>query len=400
MSTPRSKLATLFVIVFTDLVGFGIVIPLVPLYAEHFNPSPWVFGVLMAAYSAMQLVFAPLLGALSDRVGRRPVLLISLVGSVVGYTLFAFAGSLLGLLLSRIVAGIAGANISTAQAVIADLTPLEGRARGMGLIGAAFGLGFIAGPALASGLLLLSPMAPGLGAATCSALAFVMTLVLLPESLPARRDGAAAAPPSKIRWGLARLAVAKRFPGLPRLLVAAFLLVAGFAAFEVTFAQLLHARLDLPKEKVTLLFVYIGVLAAAVQGGLMGRLSRRVKERHLLIAGLLLVACGLGGLSLQRSLGGFLAVLPLVALGSGLANPSLSSLVSKGVGPNEQGEALGAFQGIGSLARVVGPFAGEIGFGRLGAGTPAMGAAAAALVAAATIFLARGSAPGEPPTRA
>jgi MFS transporter, DHA1 family, tetracycline resistance protein len=393
MDTPRGSLATLFVIVFTDLVGFGIVIPLVPLYAEHFHPSPWQFGVLMAAYSAMQLVFAPVLGAVSDRVGRRPVLLISLLGSVAGYVLFAVAGSLAGLLISRVVAGIAGANIATAQAVIADLTPVERRARGMGLIGAAFGLGFIAGPALASGLLLISPMAPGFGAATCSALAFAMTLVLLPESLPSRSEGAVQPAPRPIRWGLARLAVAKRFPGLPRLLVVGFLLVAGFAAFEVTFAQLLHARLDLPKEKVTLLFVYIGVLAAAVQGGLMGRLSRRYRERHLLLAGLLLVACGLGGLSLQHTLPGFLAVMPLVALGSGLANPSLSALVSKGVGAQEQGEALGAFQGIGSLARVVGPFVGEIGFGRLGPGAPTMGAAAAALLAAASIVLARKGAP-------
>jgi MFS family permease len=160
MPSPRRTLTTLFLIVFTDLVGFGIVIPLLPLYAEHFHPAPWVFGLLMAAYSAMQFVFSPILGRLSDRVGRRPVLLISLAGSVTGFVLFALAHSLAWLFASRLLAGICGGNIATAQAVIADTTPPEKRAHGMGMIGAAFGLGFIAGPALAGVLAPISMAAP------------------------------------------------------------------------------------------------------------------------------------------------------------------------------------------------------------------------------------------------
>jgi DHA1 family tetracycline resistance protein-like MFS transporter len=185
MRSPRRVLTTLFLIVFTDLVGFGIVIPLLPLYAEHYRPAPWVFGLLMATYSAMQFVFSPILGRLSDRVGRRPVLLVSLTGSVIGFVLFALANSLVLLFASRLLAGIAGGNIATAQAVIADTTAPEDRARGMGLIGAAFGLGFIAGPALAGLLAPISPAAPGWGAATCSLVAFAMTLAYLPETRPA-----------------------------------------------------------------------------------------------------------------------------------------------------------------------------------------------------------------------
>jgi MFS transporter, DHA1 family, tetracycline resistance protein len=394
IDVPRRALATLFLIVFADLAGFGIVIPILPLYAERFHPAPWVFGLLMASYSAMQLVFAPVLGALSDRVGRRPVLLIALVGSVAGYLLFAVAHSLTLLFASRIIAGLAGANIATAQAVIADLTPPQRRAAGMGLIGAAFGLGFIAGPALASGLLLLGPAAPGLGAAACSAVAFGMTFFFLPESLPARQgtegrgEGTGSVPAPEVKWGLARLAVARRCKGLRPLLGVGFLAVSGFAAFEVTFAQFLHGRIRLEDHKVTFMFVYIGVLAAGVQALLMGRLTRRFGERRLLVLGLLLTAAALASLAFQHVLAAVALLLPVLALGTGLTNPSLSSLISKSAGANEQGEALGAYQGVGSLARVAGPFLGELGLGHLGLGAPAAGAAALTALAATLAALA------------
>lgn len=382
----RSPLATLFAIVFSDLVGFGIVIPLLPLVAEQHTASPWQLGVLMAAFSAMQLVFSPLLGRLSDRVGRRPVLLISQVGSVAGYALFAFAGSFEALLVSRVVAGIAGGNIATAQAVIADLTPPEGRARGMGLIGAAFGLGFIAGPALAAALLPLGSAAPGLGAAACSLLALVMTAALLPESLPAERRGQGAR-----RWALP-LAQARERRELWPLLGIGFVLVLGFAAFEVTFAQFLHGRVELPTRTVSLLFVYLGVLAAAVQVGIVGRLSGRVPERRLLVVGLGLASVGLAAMAPQHSLLPVVVLLPVVALGLGLVTPSLSSLVSRRAAADAQGEALGAYQGVASLARVVGPLAGELSFGMLGAGAPAaIAAALMALGALAVLLLVRPS---------
>lgn len=377
--SPRRALTTLFVIVFTDLVGFGIVIPLLPLYAERYHPAPWVFGLLMASFSAMQFVFAPLLGRLSDRVGRRPVLLISLTGSLTGYLLFAAANSLLLLFASRMIAGIAGANIATAQAVIADVTEPSERARGMGLIGAAFGLGFIGGPALAGTLVGFGPAAPGIGAAACSLLALVMAFFLLPESLPLELRGKGAGR----AWGLGRLRVLWQRRETTPLLGIGFLIVTAMAMFEVTFAQFLHARLDLSSSRVAFLFVYIGVLAAFVQGGVVGRLSRRIGETRLLLAGLLLSAAGLvllGGTA--RSLPVTLVVLPIVALGQGFSLPSLSSLVSRSAGAGEQGEVLGAYQGISSLARVVGPFAGEIALGNVSVAAPPLGAAAIALVAA------------------
>ncbi len=376
--SPRRTLATLFLIVFTDLVGFGIVIPLLPLYADHFRPAPWLFGLLMASYSAMQFIFSPVLGRLSDRVGRRPVLLFSLAGSVAGYILFAFANTMVMLFVSRLLAGVCGANIATAQAVIADTTPPEGRARGMGLIGAAFGLGFIAGPALAGLLLHFGASAPGLGAAAFSAVAFAMALVFLPETRQPGVEPAAA----RFASPFARLARGWSDRKLAPLLLLGFLVVTGFAGFEVTFAQFLHGRLDLPHDRVSYMFVYVGVVAAIVQGGLVGRLNARLGESRLVVIGLTCTAIGLALLAGAHHLGPVLAVLPVVAFGMGVVTPSLSSLVSRGAARDEQGAALGAFQSMGSLARVLGPFAAEVVLGRWGVGAPPFGAAALALVAA------------------
>ncbi len=378
MASPGS-LATLFLIVFTDLIGFGIVIPLLPLYAETMNPSPLQFGLLMASFSLMQLFFAPLLGRLSDRVGRRPVLLVSLAGAVVGYLLFAVADSFPLLLASRIVAGVAGANIATAQAVIADLTPPEQRTRGMGLIGAAFGLGFIAGPALAGVLVRISPAAPGIAAAAFSATAMVMTVLLLPESLPPARRGRA----SQRRAGLLALLHAWRTPELAPLLAVALAVVTGFAAFEVTFAQLVHRRWGLHAGNIAFLFAYAGLLAAAMQMTLVGRLSRRLGERRLLLVGLGGTAVGLLLIASQHSLPALIAVLPVLAFGQAMVMPSLSALVSHTAPGERQGETLGAYQATSSLARVLGPMVGQLALGHLGLGAPALTAAACAVAAAA-----------------
>ncbi len=394
MPSPRRTLTTLFLIVFTDLVGFGIVIPLLPLYAEHFHPAPWVFGLLMAAYSAMQFIFSPLLGRLSDHVGRRPVLLISLLGSVGGSVLFALAHSVAWLFAARLVAGICGGNIATAQAVIADTTPPEKRAHGMGMIGAAFGLGFIAGPAIAGVLAPVGMGAPGWGAAACSSVAWVMAFLFLPETHPRTAAGASVAPAPR----RSRLAFALDHRELVPLLAIGFVVVTGFAAFEVTFAQFLHDRLALSHSGVSFFFVYVGVLAAAVQGGLVGRASRRFGERTLLLAGLTATAAGLALLATAHRLGAVFAVLPLLALGMGFVMPSLSSLVSKSARADEQGAALGAFQGLGSLARVVGPFTAEIALGAWGVAAPQLGAAVLAVAAAVggSLLLGRRATPVAP----
>ncbi len=375
---PAGTLATVLLIVFTDLIGFGIVIPLLPLYAERLHPSPLLFGLLMSSFSLMQLFFAPLLGRFSDRVGRRPVLFVSLAGAVGGYLLFAVADSFVLLLLSRIVAGIAGANIATAQAVIADVTPVEQRARGMGLIGAAFGLGFIAGPALAGVLVRLSPAAPGIAAAAFSATAMVMTALLLKESLPPGHRDLTHRP----RRGLAAFLHAWQDPTLGPLLAIALTVVAGFSAFEVTFAQLVYRRFGLHAGNIAFLFAYVGALAVLMQGLLVGRLSRRLGERRLLLVGLAAAALGLVLVAAQRSLLALMAVLPVLTFGQAMVIPALSTLVSHTAPAQRQGETLGAYQAAASLARVIGPLAGQMALGHLGLGAPAMAAAAAAAAAA------------------
>jgi MFS family permease len=374
----KRVLATLFAIVFADLVGFGIVIPLLPLYAEQYSPPGWVFGLLMASYSAMQFLLAPVLGRLSDRVGRRPVLLVSLVGSVAGFVLFAIADSLALLFASRLLAGACGGNVGTAQAVIADVTPREQRARGMGMIGAAFGLGFIAGPALAGLVLPLGASAPGWVAATCSAAALVMTVLFLPETRPAGE------PLAGPRSGVARISAALRRPQLAPLLGVGFAAIGGFAVFEVTFAQYLHGRLGLDYRHVSFFFVYVGVLAAVIQGGLVGPMTRLLGERRLLITGLGVIAAGLGLLAIAHTLVTVVVVLAVLSLGNGMTMPALPALVSHAASAGEQGLALGAYQGIGSLARVFGPFVAQVVLAELGLVAPSLlaaGLATAALVA-------------------
>jgi len=362
MKEHRAKIGTVFLIVFIDLIGFGIVIPILPLYAEALGPSPWVFGFLMASFSLMQFIFAPILGRLSDRVGRRPVLLVSLLGSAAGYLLFGFAGSLIMLFASRIVDGISGANISTAQAVIADITAPEDRAKGMGMIGMAFGLGFILGPALGGLLVGIAYWLPGVAAAVLSLTAFGMVLFLLPETADpeARREA------RRHPLNLASLAEALSHPLLGVCLIVVLFVVFAFSNFEATFSQLLHLKFELGKRGVSWFFVYVGVLAAIVQGGLAGRLARRFGEQRLIVAGTFLSFLALGFLPYTRSPAGMMAFLALLAVGQGITSPSLSSLTSKLVAKDEVGGVMGIYQSMSSLGRIAGPFWGELIYGLAG----------------------------------
>ena len=379
MREHRAKVGVVFLIVFVDLVGFGIVIPFLPLYAEDFGPSPVVFGLLMASFSAMQFVFAPILGRLSDRYGRRPVLLVSLAGSVVGYLLFAFAGSMAMLFASRIIDGISGGNISTAQAVISDITDERDRTRGMGILGAAFGLGFICGPALAALLVGLARWLPGLAAATTSAIALVLVWLLLPET---RRER----PPAAVRFhalSSRNLGRAIGYPMVGACLLAVFVVIFAFSNFETTFAQLLRLRFDMSMSSVGWTFVFAGVLGAVVQGGLVGRLAQRFGEARLIIAGAAGAAAAGAALPVAGSLGGLLGALAVLAVGHGLVAPSLSSLTSKLVPGEEVGGVMGVYQGVSSLARIVGPFWAEWIYGAAAPAAPYLSAAVAYLAAAA-----------------
>jgi len=362
----RAKIGIVFLIVFIDLVGFGIVIPILPLYADEYGPSPLVFGLLMASFSIMQFVFAPILGRLSDRIGRRPVLLVSLAGSAVGYVLFGIAGSLGMLFASRIVDGISGGNISTAHAVIADITGPEDRAKGMGLIGAAFGLGFIFGPAIGALLVTVAPWMPGIAAAVASTIAFILVLTRLPETLDTSVQREARRHPFNPR-GLART-MSHPLVGLCMLM--AFCTIFAFANFETTFAQFAKLRFSFSISTIAWLFVYAGILGAVVQGGLVGKLSKRFGEARLVVAGTGLSLLALGFLPYVPGTGPLLATLAVLALGQGIAHPSLTALTSKLAAPDEVGGVMGVFQGMASLARIIGPFWAEVAYGKLGFAWP------------------------------
>lgn len=394
MRQHRAKIGVVFLIVFVDLVGFGIVIPFLPLYADAFGPSPVVFGLLMASFSAMQFVFAPILGRLSDRFGRRPVLLVSLAGSVVGYLLFAFAGSMAMLFASRLIDGISGGNISTAQAVIADITEERDRTKGMGILGAAFGLGFICGPALAALLVGIAHWLPGVAAAATSATAFVLVLLLLPETRQVRRG----APPREHPLSPANLIRITGYPMVAACLAMVFVVIFAFSNFETTFAQLLHLQYDMSMSSVGWMFVYAGVLGALVQGGLVGRLAPRFGEPMLIAVGAGVAATAGVALPFAGSLVRMLAVLAVLAVGHGLAAPSLSAFTSKLVPGDEVGGVMGVYQGFSSLARIVGPFWAEWVYGASGPAAPYISAGAAYAIALVIVVAgwrtARTGAPG------
>jgi MFS family permease len=357
--------------VFIDLLGFGIVIPLLPLYAEKYHPSPLAFGLLMSSYSAMQFLFAPILGRLSDRFGRRPVILFSLAGTVIGYLLFAFAHSLTLLFASRLLDGATGGNIGTAQAIIADTTSREDRARGMGLVGMAFALGFIFGPAIGGFTVGISQTAPGLAAASLSFAALVWAFLKLPETRPEGGPGKRLSV-----FSFATLARAFRRPEIGALMLLSLVTTTAFAMFESTFAQFVSLRLSAGPSTVAWFFVFVGVCSAIVQGVLVRRLVKRFGEGRLVALGGALLIAGFLGLKLANSVPIFLLMIATIALGIGITTPTLSSLVSKRSAASEQGEILGAYQSMGSLGRVFGPFGSENLYFRLGPDWPHVAAAA------------------------
>jgi DHA1 family tetracycline resistance protein-like MFS transporter len=370
-----TPITIIFMTVFIDLIGFGIVIPLAPFYAEHFGASAMVVGMLQASFSLMQFLFAPFWGRLSDRIGRKPVILIGLFGSAVCYLVFGLAESLAVLFVARILAGIAGANIATAQAYMADVTTPENRAKGMGLIGAAFGLGFIFGPAIGGLLSGFGPAVPPLFAGALSFVNFVAACFVLPES----RVVSSVARPRVSR--LKALTNALTRPGLPQLLLIFFLVTGAFSSFEATFALFGERRFGFTPSNIGYVFAFVGVVLTMVQGGLVGRLAKRFGEQRLMPAGILALAAGLALLPLVTSTAGLLVACALLAIGNGFNNPSVSSLISRITSADDQGGVLGVSQSVSSLARIIGPFAGGAAFDRFGAVAPFTGAAAIMVVA-------------------
>lgn len=367
MSNP--SVFIIFLTVFIDLIGFGIVLPLIPIFSRDFGASELLGGVIMAAFSAMQFLWAPFWGRLSDRIGRRPVILIGLSGSTLSYAVFAIACGLQGeakeyalwvILGSRIMAGMMGANISVAQAYMADVTPPEKRSKSMGLIGMAFGLGFILGPFIgAQALSWIGLQGPGWVAVGVCGLAFVFALAKLKES---NTEGTARA---EQRPHFQQIAHVLGQPQVGLLIMLFFLATFCFTTFETTLGWLVQDNFDLdttrPKDArtVSYLFAFAGFVGAMVQGGAIGRLVKMFGEKKLVVISLILTGASLGPLPFAKDWTPFLAVLGGLAVGSSLARAPIFGMISILASEKEQGATIGVAQSAGSLARILGPiFAG------------------------------------------
>jgi MFS family permease len=349
MKSRRTQYLAIFLTVFIDVLGFGIAIPVLPLYAEHLGASPLQIGLLVGAFSLMQFLFAPGWGRVSDRLGRRRVLLIGMAGTVAGYLVMGFAGSVGMLLLGRVISGVAGANLGAAQAYLADISRPEERARAMGLFGAAFGLGFVFGPAL-GGLVggVFGFAAPMFVAAALAAANGLFIALFVPES----RQGA-----SETGLQAGRLFAHVRLAPFLWCLVASFTAIGSFSILTTLFALYLNHRFGLGIAATGTIFAGVGLLGAMVQGGLIGRLAPRFGESSLAASGAVFLTCGLAGMALAPSVPPMLAAVAAVGLGNSLLMPSLSSLASRAADPSRQGRALGILQSCGSLARFLGPMA-------------------------------------------
>jgi MFS transporter, DHA1 family, tetracycline resistance protein len=409
------KILPIFVIVFIDLLGVTIIIPLMSFYAASFSASPFVIGLLGAAYPAMQFVGAPLLGRLSDRYGRKPVLLLSQIGTLIGFLLLGFGQSLWVLFLARIIDGLSGANISTAQAVISDSTTAKNRTQGLGLIGAAFGLGFVIGPVIAFLSLAISGnnySVPAFVAAGFSAISILLTAFLLKETLPPEKRGQGSSRPALTLPAMFR---ALGHPAVGLLLALMFGQQLAFGVFQQLLSLFTLNRLGLTASGNAIVFVFAGVVIVAMQGGFIGPLSRRLGERKLIYLGLGLVAAGMALMAFtprqplpgysrqaaeaevagQRNLAGetpptqsvpvelpagdktgllgigwlLVSMLP-VSVGSAVLQPSINSLITKRVNSDEIGGMLGLSAAFLSGANALAPVLGGAAFQRLGAPSP------------------------------
>ncbi|HEY7328788.1 MAG TPA: MFS transporter [Gemmataceae bacterium] len=391
--STKSALAIVFLVVFIDLLGFGIVIPLLPRYGDRYvkallpstaetgsesRAAGAVLGLLMASFSAMQFIFAPIWGRISDRIGRRPILLVGLTGSVLFYILFGYASdlpeawaalALTLLFVSRIGAGVAGATIATAQAVIADCTTPERRKHGMALIGAAFGIGFTFGPLVGFASLYWFPEhhgAIGYSAAALSLIALMLGIALLPETRHFEE-----APPLQRRWlDWRAMREVLSQPALAPVVLVFFLATLGFGGFEPTLALLIKDSLQLEERDSFLVFAYVGFVLVMTQGFLYRRLANRLSEVTFMALGLVLMAMGLvllGGVTWLASHQGaawltllvlMLVSMTLAVVGFAFLTPSAQALVSRRSDPAKQGEILGVNQSAASLARILGPIFG------------------------------------------
>ncbi len=355
-------LLIIFLTIFVNLIGFGIIIPLLPFYAETFGASPIVIGLLFAVFSLCQLVAAPALGDLSDRYGRRPILIFSLLGTVASFVMLALAHSITMLFLARIVDGLSGGNISTARAYVADITEPKDRARAYGLIGAAFGLGFIMGPALSGVLVQVSYTAPIWAAAALTFVAAAMAWLWLPETV--HRANAGVGNP------LSYLPALLQRPAIRRVLTVDFIYWFAFSLFQTTFALFAARRFAFDASRTGYFMAGFGVLGAVIQGALIRPIVRKTGDKTMFIAGALCSMAGLAAAAAAHSVTLFAVSLVPLAFGMGFGHPTVSSLVSRAGRGDEQGRVQGAASAVESFGRTIGPVWGNASLQRYGEATP------------------------------
>ncbi len=360
----KASLSVIFLTVFIDLMGFGILIPLLPTFASKaLDVSDFGIGIIIAVYSLVQFLTSPLLGRVSDRIGRRPILLVTLLLTAGSYVLFSYSNTFFLLLLSRMIAGLGGSNIGVAQAYIADITTKHDRSKGMGIIGAAFGLGFVFGPFIGGLLSGYGYAVAGFASAGFSLLAFIFAFFSLPESLKEKKNE------EKFNYKLFEFKFVREvlaYPNLGMLVLLFFVIVFSIANIYGTFALLGFKEYGFTDRQNGYLFGIIGLVGAIVQGGLIRYLAKYFSDKMLVMAGLFFMSIGLGMLPYGGNFLGLAIVATVLAFGTGILQPTILSLVSKYAPDENQGAVLGLNQSLSSLARVLGPLWGGFAFDFLG----------------------------------
>jgi multidrug resistance protein len=381
----KSSLSLIFLTVFIDLLGFGILIPILPTFAKiELLVDETAIGLVVAVYSFVQFLFNPILGRLSDKYGRKPIIVISLFINALGYVLFAFTTSYIILLVSRIVAGIGGSSISVAQAYIADITTKENRAKGMGVIGAAFGLGFVFGPLMGGLLSSYGYMVTGFASAAFSILAFIFTITLLPES-NLNKDAHSGTKRKLIDVDGLKNVFAK--PERAMLIFLFFVLTFSFANIYGTFALLGLQVYGFSDMQNGFMFGIIGLTSAIVQGGLIGRINKIISKKNILKLGSFFIMISLALIPYGGTFLGLAIICIILSIGTGIFQPTVLSLISEVTPDDEQGVTLGVNQSVSAMARVLGPLWGGFAFEFLGYPFPFLtGAAITSIIFIGTLF--------------